>query len=323
MKYLFLFISIVLFFPFAVRADNEYTLSLENSNSEYASITDANQQGLDINSDFSICFWAKPDETGLSGDIVAKLYNYRIFFSGGAINGQIDFDVHDSTCINADGHLSRFRSNAAILPTGSWNHFCGVYDISSNDMLFYKNGDSVAFTEYYGITTPGALCNNANTFMIGYTYDYYDGLLDDVKIFDYQLTEQEVEDLMNCKGSTDGISEWNFENSLVDENTTNSNDLTDNNSVSFQSASLPYIDNCAGSPPAGGSTAATSTVLYSGDISFITETEYCFSSSTNSTPTRTIYRYWHIPFFVIMFFTWCFGVLFNRIIIQLLIRKRK
>jgi len=80
------------------------------------------------------------------------------------------------------------------VPTGEWQHVCGTYD--GRTISLYVNGALDVTKAYNGVIT-----TNAHNVYIGEnegaTGRYFNGLIDDVVIFDHALSEDEITQLYN------------------------------------------------------------------------------------------------------------------------------
>ena len=169
----------------------------EISNTEYFSITDGDQTGLDITGDISFSKWLKleqlPSTAGASFDLITKWNgtgNQRGYRLG----------------VNTDNKLYFFYSGDGISNTnivttgavfdagdvGNWVHLVITADVSDQDIKVYKDTVSQAGT----ITgTQSAIYNNTSEFQVGGIHVltvYYDGLMDDVCVFSRVLTDAEI-----------------------------------------------------------------------------------------------------------------------------------
>lgn len=174
----------------------------ELDNSEYLSITDGSQSGLDITGDFSISLWASI-ETFTGGDkcLVAK-------WKTTTNDRSYDMCITSNTTVrlrtSTDGSASSSASiTTATINTGTLYHW--VFTKSGTTATLYRDGSSVSTgtvdsSQFNGAAdfTVGAVGNPAN---------YMDGIIDEVGIWDRALTSDEVSDLYNG-GS--GLSYDNF-----------------------------------------------------------------------------------------------------------------
>ena len=273
-------IIILLFFLIVspILAVNTYTTDLEVSSYQYWSITDGDQTGLDLSTDFTIMFWAKRESSG-AGQMVSKAsgasdraYEIALYNNGGD-EGELCMTVSQDGTYNV-GKRHRERTDTQVLIAGTWVHVAVTYDASADDATFYTNSVVEPSTVLATISSPTTIHNSSLYLGIGHQVnDYYDGLIDEVRIFNKILTEEEIGTIYNCQGSsiTDGlVAEWSFNNDGLD-NTDNNNDLTNNNSATFQSGSFPFSDDCAGAP--------TDTCTYSSGDWHILESDNCYITS--------------------------------------------
>ncbi len=128
----------------------------------------------------SICFWTKPNSDG--GTIINMGKNecsYKMFSIGrsGATayfwGGCYDFPL------------------GFTIPNNEWSHIALTYE--GGNMVIFKNGSlvntlqSVPFSTFFSDFIIGAFGNNAND-----TWNYYNGLIDDIALYNRALTPEEV-----------------------------------------------------------------------------------------------------------------------------------
>lgn len=238
--------------PVAVfAADNTQThaTDLELDSSQRWSITHASQTGLGITGSLSIALWVKPESLN-NPVVVSKACN----FGGGDFRGyhlqilssanQMRFNIDN---VNFPDDTTSGDYNLTL---GTWVHLAVTYDTTNT--RFYKNG---SLTDTIG-SADGALQDSLNPFIIGANTvgtcssgieSLYDGGIDDVAIFSRKLTDTEVSNVfttpctlggLGADGSLEGW--WHFNNEAGVDQTGNDNDLTNNNTATFQSADLPF-----------------------------------------------------------------------------------
>lgn len=165
----------------------------EDTNSEYLSITDALQTGLDLSGDFSFSTWVKFETDQIQ--IFMDKYRgttgnrqYQFYYHSGA--GSIILAFSDD-CNSAES-IQRSWSPS----TGVWYHVVGTVNISGSEMKIYVDGSQLGTTYTHSQGNP---CNSARPFQIGKDYgsSYYDGLIDESSVFDYTLTADQVSTLYN------------------------------------------------------------------------------------------------------------------------------
>lgn len=178
-------------------------VDLERSSSQYLSITDASQSGLDFAGDSSFSMWLKVDNAPTGGAayyVFAKsgVGNgnrgyYAVYYeSGGSTRMQVLASSNGTSYAIADGLLA--------LGTGTWHHVVVVIDTGNTDILVYLDGNSTpAISQTSGI---GAQWDaNGFTFKLGdhstSVGQYWDGSIDEFGVWDKALTTSEISDLYN------------------------------------------------------------------------------------------------------------------------------
>lgn len=236
-----------------------YSLDLESSSSQYASITDASQTGLDITTLGTIAAWVRLESqpaTNSTYSIVAKYnaspnYSYRLRYTDTSGVLTLRFSQSD----NGDGVGERFVTQT--LSNDTWYHIAVTFSGSGGDnrVRFYVNGvqvgsDQTAFNQN--------IYNGTSPFTIGAGEalgEHLDGLIDDVRVWTRELTSSEISSLYtNPVTFSNGANlqgYWQLENNYSDSSG-NSNTLTAVNSPVF-SLTVPTY----------GSTTTASTMLQS------------------------------------------------------------
>ena len=230
---------------------NTHSLDLELSSSQYASIADASQTGLDLNSDFSLECWVKieqlPSTAGSGFALIAKddASSQRSWYLRLLNNDKISVGYFDSGGTNRET-----VSTSAVLGAGDvgvWNHFAATVNITTPTLTIYKNAVSVACTP---AGTGGASIKNSTSAMyigtLGGTGNFMDGLIDDIRVWSDVRTAAEI--LANYGTQLVGneanlVGYWKLNNDYLDE-TSNNNDLTASGSPVF-STTIPFINNVA------------------------------------------------------------------------------
>jgi len=212
---------------------NTKSLDLEASSSQYASIADGNQTGLDITGDHSIEAWIKPESLS-NAVIVAK--------AGNSVNSGYSFLIQSDGSLvgryydSPSGNTSSANSSTSVITTGEWQHIAMTADVSSGNVKIYLNG--VELTPASTTTAATSVYDNSDAFTIGSNPaggDNYDGKIEHVRVWNGIRTEQEIRQYMFQEPATDEaglVSWWKFDNDYTDE-TSNGNDLTASGSPSF------------------------------------------------------------------------------------------
>ncbi len=164
----------------------------ESGNNEYLSITDAVQTGLGVTGNLTICGWAKPETNGVNGALAAKYTaggnqrSYALYLSStGSVGATISGD--GSATVTAESPGSRWSA-------GTWIHVAVVYD--GTDIRVYLDGALASNGASNPATYSGGIYNSSAAFNLGAWNAgaslWFDGLLDEMAVFDRALSADEV-----------------------------------------------------------------------------------------------------------------------------------
>lgn len=166
----------------------------EDANSEYLSITDAAQTGLDITGDFSFNFWVNFESDPDTNDACpigkyggAGTRSYLLQYIGGG------WRVVISTNGTAEGVTTTV---AHAVSTATWYNIGATYDVSAGTLEIFVNGSSIGT----GTGGPTSIADVAGAFNLGRNAaggNYFDGLLDQVGVWTKLLSSTEMTDLYN------------------------------------------------------------------------------------------------------------------------------
>lgn len=169
----------------------------EAGNSEYLSITDASQTGLDITGDMSISCWYKPEsQPSARHSLVSKwtVASRSYIFAYRNVSGTKKLDLFISSTSGGGGAASVTQT----LNNGTMYHLVAVYDASAGSVEFFVDGSSIGSAT--GLN--GSIFNSTAPFYIG-AFDnggptnFADGIVDEVTVIDRKITSGEVSDLYN------------------------------------------------------------------------------------------------------------------------------
>lgn len=147
--------------------------------------------------------------------------------------------------VSSTGLNSETYTQAIDDPTGQWNRFSIAWDASDSKAYFYRNGDLL------GTRTGALTAIHDNTSIFGLaTYvssggsntDFYDGLMDDVRVWNDIRTASEImnynrEVLTGSEGNL--VAYYKLDSAVTDSQTSGNNNLTANNSPTY-STDIPF-----------------------------------------------------------------------------------
>lgn len=216
----------------------------EGSNSENLAISNAAQSGLNITGDLSFSMWIKP-ETFDSGDgqlLLSKWQHnasnqYFVYLTDSSLGVYMDDDC--------TGYSYVIRTWNHSMVAGNWYHVAVVYNASSGSAEAFVNNSSLGTIT--GLPHSIAGCSAAfelglrDTPYLPSSY-YFDGAMDEVGIWNKDLTTTDIANLYNNGGgipyeaSSSTASSTTATGSTVrksaDESVTASTALQDDNDLS-------------------------------------------------------------------------------------------
>lgn len=216
---------------------SEYAIDLERDSSQYLSITDANQTGLDLTSGiFTIEFWFKPESlwSGIFGGFISK-------DDDNGTRGWSFYTVVTSFWfyITSDGgttvDLVEF-----VAPTGAgtWRHMAITCDVRNSTATTFEYFIDTVSQGNGSPNTSGnisSISDNSNDVNVGNrpgNADYLDGKMYDIRVWDHVRTPTQISDNWKTAISPTAnglIAHWKLDQDTTDA-TSNGNDLTANGS---------------------------------------------------------------------------------------------
>jgi hypothetical protein len=173
---------------YATVADND-NLSFGNGNANFPFSISA---WVNMSSATNRIIIAKEDDT--TGNTKME---YDLYSDG---SNKLHFAIYDQS---SGGYIGRTWNSA--FPTGSWHHVTATYDGSANNsgIKLYSDGVRMDNADFSGGNFH-YLYNTTAPLMIGYfisndgnRHGYFNGLMDDVRIYNYALTPVQVQTLYN------------------------------------------------------------------------------------------------------------------------------
>jgi len=172
-------------------------VAVARASSQYLTITDATQSGLDITGSLSFSFWMKPSSQADARAIFAKYnttgnqmaYQFRVGASSG-LAFWADLSSNGSAVTQVQGGTVTWNN-------GTWYHIVFVYTASAGTVDCYSNGSNITTLSGF----PTSLFNSSANFNLGVGLlaggEYFDGMIDEAGIWSRALTSTEVTELYN------------------------------------------------------------------------------------------------------------------------------
>lgn len=241
----------------SVAAANTHSIDLEHSSSQYASISDGSQTGLDITGDMTIALYVKPESQPSNERYVLVS---KSDCSGGCSNQSYILSYQDvsgtkkiNLILSDDGTGVGEYSVNYTLNNDTWYHVTAEFNSASNKMDLYVNGSYVGSDDKAGSKTT---YNSSAPFKVGSDDGAYgttfDGLIDELRIWSRNLSAGEIDDLYTAPETFSNGSNlggwWKFDNDYTDSSG-NGNTLTPSNSPVF-SSDVPFDSVPPPPPPA-------------------------------------------------------------------------
>jgi hypothetical protein len=151
-------------------------------------------------SEYSLSCWFKTSDFTKSQGILKWYY---------ALTGWIQVSISGSAMYFIPASSSAFGFNSPAISNDTWYNIIMVFDGTgignSNRLKAYLNGVELALT-YSGTVQPTTTAMIGGTFKMGERYintDYFLGNIDEVSIFNYALTQQNITNIYCSEKPTD------------------------------------------------------------------------------------------------------------------------
>ena len=153
-------------------------VDLEDSSSQYLSIADASCPNLEISGTVTYSAWVKPESITGTHIIMGK--------NGGVNKVELKVNSDGTANFTVFGITGNSITSFAKIKSGKWSHICGVYD--GTNIKIFVNGQKRE------VGSTGSISDTDGDFRVGRdnTGNYFDGLVDDVAVFDRGLSDEEV-----------------------------------------------------------------------------------------------------------------------------------
>ncbi|MEM4736487.1 MAG: DUF2341 domain-containing protein [Nitrososphaeria archaeon] len=139
--------------------------------------------------DFSYCFWIKTIDT--AGQVVGKgVWSYDAWGSY-ISSGKVRFEMKIE---NPPGN--NYTTDSAVINDGNWHHVCGVYDRDTS-LNAYTDGQLTSRNTSFSSAVNYDISNSSNFAIGNGSPGYLSGQLDEIQVFNYALTANQIKSLYN------------------------------------------------------------------------------------------------------------------------------
>jgi hypothetical protein len=179
-----------------------YSRDFESGDEDFLYIASASAAKLDISgadAKFTVCAWVYPESVPASGSFahIANKYGdagyrqYSIYLTNPSGT------TYAIAAKSNDGSAVQSATGTSAISSGAWTHVCAVSDDVNVEV--WVNGTREAYT-----ASTNGIYDGANRFMIGardttgsvIAYPF-DGLIDEVIVFDIALSESQINEIRN------------------------------------------------------------------------------------------------------------------------------
>ncbi len=165
-----------------------------NGTSDYIEV---NQDWGDALPTFSYALWLKADNV-TNQDLFYRLNGDSLYPRASFTPSAGDIKFQFSRSGGAQTHSSTFNTN---LTTGTWYHVAFTFDNAAGNIYkLYIDGTLFNTTDF----TDGTIDGGTYNLLIGRDFDqttYFDGAMDDIRVYNRVLSAAEVSDLYNYTGT--------------------------------------------------------------------------------------------------------------------------
>lgn len=234
---------------------NTHSLDLEAGSSQYVSIADGSQTGLDLSSTATFEMWVKFESipgSGTAVDLISKddqsaQRSFAVFYRNAGGTPRLEIIAFEN---GATYDYYSWNWSASV---ATWYHLAFTIDVtqgSSSTFEVFVDGVSQGNGTAQNASNISSIANTTAPFVIGASgapSEYIDGKLDDIRVWNTVRTGAQISGNRSIEllGNEPGlVAYWKLNNSYLDE-TANNNDLTATNAPTF-STDLPFQDGASG-----------------------------------------------------------------------------
>lgn len=220
---------------------NAYSVDFESSSSQYASITDAAQTGLDFTTAFTFEGYVKFESLTSNIGFLGKATNSTTDIAYTFVWNQATDELRCRLSDTGSSSNSYSSTTTAGFSTGVWYHIAVTFDGAANELKFYVDGTQLGTTV---TTSESSLFNSSENFLLGLNQvggANMDGLMNNWRVWNVVRTQPQIstntDDIITT--GTGLVSSWFSVNNNFEDLTATGNDLTNVNSAVF-STDVPF-----------------------------------------------------------------------------------
>lgn len=256
MKKLYILSLIFLLWAIPVFGANTHSIDLERGSGQY--LWAADSVSVSVEGDITIEAWVKIDDDPATSNLMytvagkanAADNEYAYWFAVSGVHDAENVGLTAAYWDNFGVSLSDNHTHDLDIAIGTWTHIAMVADVSVPTISFYADGVEA---DTHGTSGSSNFIEDMDgRFHIGRNLAgstrYFDGLIDEVRLWNDVRSEAEINDNMNKEitGSEGDLAGyWQLNDELLDQ-TANDNDLTNVNSGTFGTdvPTWPPSDTC-------------------------------------------------------------------------------
>ncbi len=168
---------------------------------DYVSVADTEILRPEAGS-WSVSLWANPANINQNSPLITKRLNSGNFeqwslYICGNIGCSTDGQQVRFAFVEADGTTDRKALSTLDVVDGNWHHYVGIASKDDDSIILYRDTIELTSTS----TTNGSWPTVNNTDPVRIANDngsvYYNGQIDDVQVFNYTLSQEQVKKLYN------------------------------------------------------------------------------------------------------------------------------
>ncbi|MBI2659638.1 hypothetical protein HYX07_00575, partial [Candidatus Woesearchaeota archaeon] len=200
----------------AAAASFDLGADFEADEKDSLNISDSDQSGLDLTGNMTLLLWLKPESATFFipiGKTISTGGGWEIQHDTRAGMETVYFVARDS---GGSTIINTASSPEATPVVGRMTHWAVVFNDTDGSVEFYQNG-----TYIKTVVDAGDIPDTTHRFILGARVDgsYYDGIMDDVVIFNRTLKPSEIQSIYNQSLNRYNISKTaNFTSQVFDAN---------------------------------------------------------------------------------------------------------